>query len=95
MGTYSHNLDAHSVFTVTATPDPAVLPRVLGFFAQDNMVPVQIKSRVFAGGDLVIDINVPDLSDQRASVIAEKLRQLVPVKKVRLEQNLVRRLGAA
>ncbi|MFZ5608009.1 MAG: hypothetical protein ACOY99_00185 [Pseudomonadota bacterium] len=48
-------------FTVAAAVEPAVLPRVLGFFAQANTVPARVKSRVFAAGDLVIDIDIVGL----------------------------------
>lgn len=89
------NSSTSTQFTVSAQVEPSVLPRVLGFFAQDNFVPTQVKSRVFKGGDLVIDVTVPALSEQRASVIAEKLRQLVTVRKVRLEHQVAATVRAA
>ena len=89
------NTQAHSLtprtttarFTIVSRAEPGALPRILGFYAQNNFVPTQLKSRVFKGGDLVVDITMPDLSDQRVSIIAEKLRQLVDVRKVVVEQE--------
>ena len=95
MGQGLENHPSFFLFTITAIADPALLPRILGFFAQDNLVPQRIKSHHFKDGDLVLDLCLNTISDQRASVIAEKLRQLIPVKHVHLERTILIKTDAA
>lgn len=72
-------------FVVQACADPATLIRVVEYFALNNILPDLVRSRCFVDGDLVIDIKVRGLEDQRAAVILQKLRASVLVINVTLE----------
>jgi len=72
-------------FTIRAVADPAALSRVVEYFALNNILPDTVRARHYVDGDLAIDINVRGLDDQRASVIANKLRSNVLVFSVALE----------
>ncbi len=70
-----------SCFSVYAPSDPAVLPRVLGVFARQDVVP----SRVVAApserrpDELSIDLQVEGLGVAKREYIAARLRNLIDV----------------
>ncbi len=72
-------------FEVRALADPAALSRVVEFFAAQNILPELVRARRFVGGELVIDVKVRDLDEQRSSVIANKLAASVLVCNVGVE----------
>ncbi len=83
------NLQSHQNstvhFTVQATADPATLSRVVEYFALNNILPETVRCRHFVNGNLVIDIRVKGLDDQRVSILANKLRSCVLVYGVGVE----------
>ena len=72
---------ATSCFSIYAPSDPAVLPRVLGVFARQDVVP----SRVVAAaserhpGELSIDLQVEGMDADTRERIAARLRNLIDV----------------
>ena len=72
---------ATSCFSVYAPSDPAMLPRVLGVFGRQDVVP----SRVVAApserhpGELSIDLQVEGMGIAKREYIAARLRNLVDV----------------
>ncbi len=73
-----------SCFSVVATADPGVMPRVIQVFAKRGLVPSQWYSIIHGptGQDLHIDVQVPDLDPRLRELIAETLRQMVCVETV-------------
>jgi hypothetical protein len=72
-------------YQATATPDPGMLIRILNLFALRDHVPCRVRSRVLAG-QLQVEVDVPNLNDQEAEQIAQRMRAMVGVSTVRLEQ---------
>lgn len=72
-------------YQATATPDPGMLIRILNLFALRDHVPCRVRSRVLAG-QLQVEVDVPNLTDQEAEQIAQRMRAMVGVSTVRLEQ---------
>ena len=70
-----------SCFSVYAPSDPALLPRVLGVFARQGVVP----SRVVAAaserrpGELSIDLQVEGMGIAKREQLAARLRNMVDV----------------
>lgn len=73
-------------FSVQAVAEPSVMPRVLEQFAKRGLMPTAWHSvchRLEAGGrELTIDIQVEDLDEAEAALIAAGLRQIVSVQTV-------------
>ncbi len=71
-------------FSVFATPEPGVMPRVLELFAKRGLVPRRFHGDlVGAGADgLVIDVQVDGLAADTAEHVAASLRGLVAVDRV-------------
>lgn len=68
-------------FSVFATPEAGVMPRVLELFAKRNLVPSRFHGAV-EGADLSIDIQVSGLEADTAEHIAQCLRNIVHVERV-------------
>jgi acetolactate synthase regulatory subunit len=66
-------------FSVSASAEPGVMPRVLEVFAKRGLVPAQWHSSVCAGARLEIDVQVIGLEAAPAARLAGVLRQLVCV----------------
>lgn len=81
-------------FDIRADSDPGVACRVLGYFAQLDLVPSRVRICAVAD-ELHLRIVQPALAEQAAEVIAAKLRSLVPVRSVSLEHQLGRTREAA
>jgi putative lipoic acid-binding regulatory protein len=74
---------ARRVFGVKALSDPATLPRILGIFAQRDVVPREMScSR--AGGYLLINIEIEALTLDTAEALLAKLRQVMLVERAHL-----------
>ncbi|HET6469375.1 MAG TPA: hypothetical protein VFG43_13460 [Geminicoccaceae bacterium] len=71
-------------FSVHADPTPCVLPRVLEVFALYGHVPERCHSQRTgrAGEDLVIDVQLGDLSAAEAALVAKRLGRIVNVTNV-------------
>jgi acetolactate synthase small subunit len=65
-------------FSVHASVDPGVMPRVVELFAKRGLVPSSWISRV-SGSELTIDLQLADLDAETAHYIARCLRQIVAV----------------
>ena len=76
-------------YTVRALADPQVVSRVLGFFAQNDLVPDRVRARRHEDR-LTVAIEQPAVSEHQASIIAEKIRSLVLVEHVAFECRLER-----
>lgn len=72
-------------FSVQACADPNALLRVVEFFSVNSILPDLVRSRRFKEGDVVIDVRVRGLDDQKVMVIANKLRSCVLVHGVTVE----------
>ena len=70
--------DPAACFSIHATAEPGVMPRVLALFAKRGLVPSSWVSRV-SGRDLVIDVQMRGLDPASAAYIAQCLRQIVSV----------------
>jgi len=68
-------------FSVFATPDASVMPRVLELFAKRGLVPSRFHASV-TGRDLSIDLQIGDLEPGTAEHIAACLRNVVHVERV-------------
>ncbi len=68
-------------FAVQAAAEPDVMPRVIEFFAQRNLVPTRWHSTAGAAGNegLQIDIQVAGLEPRLGEYIARCLRRLINV----------------
>ena len=74
---------ARRVFGVKALSDPATLPRILGIFAQRDIVPREMAcSR--AGDFLLINIEIEALALDTAEALLAKLRQVLAVERAHL-----------
>lgn len=72
-------------YQATAEPDPGMLIRILNLFALRDHVPARVRSRVL-GGRLQVEVDVPGLPENEAEQIAQRMRAMVGVSTVRLEQ---------
>jgi hypothetical protein len=66
-----------------------MLIRILNLFALRDHVPVRVRSRTL-GNHLQVAVDVHDLAEAEAELIAAKMRALVGVSAVRLEQMAFR-----
>lgn len=71
-------------FTIRASICPQVLNRVIGLFAQQDLIPDAV-SMARRCGTMVIRLRQTDLDERRASILAEKMRSLVMVQAVALD----------
>jgi hypothetical protein len=76
-------------YEATAEPDPGMLIRILNLFALRDHVPVRVRSRTL-GSRLQVSVDVHGLAEAEAELIAAKMRALVGVSAVRLEQMAFR-----
>lgn len=65
-------------FTILAEADADILSRLLGYFAQLQLVPQWLESSR-QGDDLLLRLRQDGLTLHRAEVIAQKMRSLVSV----------------
>lgn len=63
-------------FSVTAEPEPGVMPRVLELFAKRGLTPSLWHSRVAQTGELTIDLKMDGMEASLARQIAESMRQV-------------------
>ncbi|PZQ24155.1 MAG: hypothetical protein DI569_01835 [Sphingopyxis macrogoltabida] len=71
------------LFRIDALADPQSLPRIAGFFAQRALIPSAMRMRMLRR-HMRIELTVADIADDRAAVIAAKLREIVAVLSVDL-----------
>ena len=72
-------------YQATAQPDPGMLIRILNLFALRDHVPCRVRCRTL-GGQLQVDVDVDGLTESEAEQIAQRMRALVGVSGVRLQQ---------
>lgn len=72
-----------SRFDVVARVDPQTLIRLLNPFAQLGLLPSRVDA-IEAEGLVTVCIEQPDLAEQQARIIAEKMRSYVLVEAVSL-----------
>ena len=63
-------------FSVTAEPEPGVMPRVLELFAKRGLTPSLWHSRVAPTGELTIDLQMDGMEASLAIQIAKSMRQV-------------------
>jgi hypothetical protein len=68
-------------FSVHASAEPGVMPRIIELFAKRGLVPQHWSSTV-AGSRLTIDLRTNDLDRDLAAYIARSMRQIVGVESV-------------
>ena len=73
-------------FDIIARADPQTLPRLLNPFAQIGAMPSRV-SAVEASELLTVRIDQPELGEQEARIIAEKMRSSVLVETVRVRRG--------
>ncbi|HZB92144.1 MAG TPA: hypothetical protein VE397_11915 [Stellaceae bacterium] len=73
-------------FSVHASAEPGVMPRVVELFAKRGLVPSSWISRV-SGGELTIDLQLAGLDAEAAHYIARCLRQIIAVDVVLLSEK--------
>ncbi|MFC5694310.1 hypothetical protein ACFPU0_01905 [Pseudomonas sp. GCM10022186] len=73
-------------FAILAEAEADILGRLLAFFAQLQLVPRWLQVNRL-GDDLLVQLRQPGLTPHRAEVIAQKMRSLVSVSSVELEQT--------
>jgi acetolactate synthase small subunit len=73
-------------FSVHASAEPGVMPRVVELFAKRGLVPASWISRV-SGSELTIDLQMPGLDAETAHYIARCLRQIISVDVVLVSQK--------
>lgn len=76
-----------AAYSVRALADPQVVGRLLALFAQQDLIPERVRTQR-VGDRLSVVVRQPAVSEQRAAVIAEKIRALVMVESVSLECEL-------
>ncbi|WP_299391221.1 hypothetical protein [Pelagibius sp.] len=78
-------------FSILATAEPGVMPRVLELFAKRGLVPTRWHSDVTGPGgrDLAVDIQVDGLDVRTGDYIARCLRQVFEVDTVLTSQKHV------
>jgi acetolactate synthase regulatory subunit len=77
---------AGATFVVTADHCPQILLRILGLFAQQDLVVDQVAASA-SHRSVRATVSVRDLDERRAAIIAEKMRQLVMVRTVQVRHN--------
>ncbi|WP_342243363.1 hypothetical protein [Pseudomonas sp. OTU5201] len=75
-------------FAILAEAEADILGRLLAFFAQLQLVPRWLEVNQL-GDNLLVQLRQPGLTPHRAEVIAQKMRSLVSVFSVELEQASV------
>ncbi len=77
-------------FSVVASADPGVMPRVIQVFAKRGLVPHRWFSTIaLAGESLHMDLHVADLDAQVRDSLARALRQIVAVETVLTSESRV------
>lgn len=74
-------------FSITASPEPGTLPRLVAAFAQRSLVPERWHGVRAPDGELQLDIQVNGLTPDIAERIAAKLRSFIDVRAVLLYQK--------
>jgi hypothetical protein len=75
-------------FAIVAEAEADVLGRLLGFFAQLQLVPRWLEVNRL-GDNLLVQLRQPGLTPHRAEVIAQKMRSQVCVFSVEVEHSPV------
>jgi acetolactate synthase small subunit len=73
-------------FSVHASAEPGIMPRVAELFAKRGLVPSSWISRV-SGRELTIDLQLAGLDAETAQFIARCLRQIVAVEVVLVSEK--------
>jgi hypothetical protein len=71
-------------YYITANATAQTLPRVVNFFAQQDILPERVLCRCVDNEQLLIIVNGVRIDRHRAETIAEKLHSAVLVRSVRL-----------
>ena len=75
-------------FSITASPEPGTLPRLVAAFAQRSLVPERWHGVSTPDGELQVDIQVDGLTPDVAERVAAKLRALIDIRTVLLYQKV-------
>jgi len=73
-----------TTFTVRAAAEPQAVPRLIELFALRSLLPRRWAAEV-RGAELDVRIEVPDLDPGQAQHLAQRMRQMVLVRRVMLE----------
>lgn len=76
-----------AVYVITAERCPQILCRLIGLFAQQDRTVERLEA-IDTGRIMRVTLCVRDIDPHRAMVIAEKMRQFVRVRTVKLQRPL-------
>ena len=69
-------------FSVHAEASPSTLPRVVEVFALHNHVPSRCYAQVAGPGELVVEVQMADVTAHEAALLAKRLGRVVTVRNV-------------
>ncbi len=75
-----------TTFTLRIAAEPQALPRVMELFALRSLLPRRWSAEV-RGTELDVRIEVPGLDPDQAQHLAQRMRQMVLVRRVMLEEQ--------
>jgi acetolactate synthase regulatory subunit len=78
---------ATACFSIQATAEPSVMPRILELFAKRGLIPCRWHSDL-AIAELCIDLQVDGLSRQQVDHVAASIRNMVAVTSVLTSEKL-------
>lgn len=79
--------EVHYRYMIMAAAEPSVLSRVIGLFAQRDLIPDRFNCQQTAGSEpaLHIEVSVAGLDHQHAEHLALRMRNITPVTSVLLD----------
>ena len=81
-------------FTVTADPEPGMLPRLLAAIAKRGLTPSRVHAAVGSdGAEMTVDLQVPGLGGDTAEIVGATLRAMVGVEGVLVAAKAPRAAG--
>jgi acetolactate synthase regulatory subunit len=69
-------------FSVHAEASPSTLPRVVEVFALHGHVPCRCHAQLAGPGELVVDLQMADVTAHEAALLAKRLGRVVTVRNV-------------
>jgi acetolactate synthase regulatory subunit len=69
-------------FSVHAEASPSTLPRVVEVFALHGHVPCRCHAQLASPGELVVDLQMADVTAHEAALLAKRLGRVVTVRNV-------------
>jgi len=85
----SDNSVSTACFSVTASAEPGVLPRIVALFAKRGLTPIHLQAdwSVRAGGVLNVEVRMAGMDSELADYIGQCLRVIVAVEDVQVSEQ--------